>query len=106
MRHINVVELNELMQSTSDKPLLLDVREPWEFALCHLEDSKSIPMRQIPEAIEQLDPEQHTVVICHTGMRSQQVCVYLEHYGFNNVWNLTGGVHAWAVQIDRKMATY
>lgn len=106
MRHINVVELNELMETEAGKPLLLDVREPWEFAICHLEDSTLIPMRQIPEAIEQLDPEQHTVVICHTGMRSQQVCIYLEHAGFSNVWNLTGGVHAWATQIDQSMATY
>ena len=106
MRHINVVELNELMETTVGKPLLLDVREPWEFAICHLEESTLIPMRQIPEAMDKLDPEQQTVVICHTGMRSQQVCIYLEHAGFTNVWNLTGGVHAWAVQIDRRMATY
>ena len=106
MRHINVVELDELMKTKGDKPLLIDVREKWEFDICHLEDSTLIPMRQIPEALDNLDPEQHTVVICHSGIRSQQVCIYLEHAGFNNVWNLTGGVHAWATQIDRRMATY
>jgi rhodanese-related sulfurtransferase len=105
MQQLNVNDLDELMEN-GEKPALIDVREPWEYQLCHIDGSQLIPMRQIPNAIEELDPEQKTVVICHTGMRSQQVCIYLEQAGFSDVNNLMGGVHAWATQIDLSMATY
>lgn len=105
MQHISATDLHQLMTSQGT-PALIDVREPWEFSICHIQGSTLIPMRQIPEAIQQLDPDEKTVVICHTGMRSQQVCIFLEHSGFSDVINLTGGVHAWATQVDRSMATY
>lgn len=105
MQHISAIDLNQLI-SSDQTPALIDVREPWEFSICHITGSTLIPMRQIPEAMHQLDPDEKTVVICHTGMRSQQVCIFLEHSGFTNVINLTGGVHAWATQVDQSMATY
>lgn len=105
MQHISAIELNQLI-TNNEAPALIDVREPWEFTVCHIAGSQLIPMRQIPEAMQQLDPDEKTVVICHTGMRSQQVCIFLEHSGFTNVINLTGGVHAWATQVDKSMATY
>jgi rhodanese-related sulfurtransferase len=104
--HINVLELKQRLENGNCSLQLLDVRQPWEFSICHIDGSQLIPMHEIPSRLEQIDPEQELVVICHTGMRSQQVCLYLRHAGFENVLNLTGGVHAWATQVDPTMATY
>ncbi len=87
-------------------PLLLDVREPWEFALCHLPGAQLVPMRQIPSSLDQLDPDRRTVVVCHHGIRSQQVALFLQHRGFRDVINLQGGVDAWARDVDPGMPTY
>jgi len=106
MQNISVEELETRLKQGGNKPLLLDVREPWEFAICHIEGSKLIPMREIPSARQQLDSEQEIIVVCHTGVRSLQVCYYLQSEGFENVANLTGGVHAWATRVDPHMPTY
>jgi rhodanese-related sulfurtransferase len=107
MQQITAKDLKHLLDSGhSGPPLLLDVREPWEFDICRIEGSKLIPMRQIHTAVEQLDHDQHTVVICHHGVRSRQVCSYLMQMGFNNVVNLIGGVQAWAHEVDTRMPTY
>lgn len=108
MRHLTAKQLQEHLATSDTSPLLLDVREPWEYQICALENSTLIPMRQIPAAVEQgeLDPQQETVVICHHGIRSKQVGRYLENCGFDNIINLTGGVEAWAREVDVHMATY
>lgn len=89
-----------------EKPVLLDVREPWEFQIAHLAGSTHVPMRAIPARAPELDPAAETVVICHHGARSMQVAMFLERTGFGRVFNLAGGVDAWARQIDPSMATY
>ena len=106
MRQMSVTELKAYLDNAEDKPLLLDVRESWEYRVCRLEDTKLVPMRFIPEALPELDPAQETVVICHHGIRSRQVALYLEHQGFSNVINLQGGVAAWAREVDPTMPTY
>jgi len=106
MQSISVEELESRLQQADNKPLLLDVREPWEYAICHIEGSQLVPMREIPGAIDQMDLNQEIVVVCHTGVRSMHVCYYLKNEGFENVMNLTGGVHAWASRIDPNMPTY
>lgn len=95
-----------LEQDQAAPPLLLDVREPWEFDVCKIDNSRLIPMGQISHAYTSLDPEQETVVICHHGIRSRMVAMFLERQGFTNVINLRGGVDAWAKQVDSQMATY
>lgn len=97
-------ELNQHLQQ--HQPLLLDVREPWEYDICHLQGSELVPMSRIPRWAEQADKSQATVVICHHGIRSRQVAMYLEHLGFSDVINLAGGVEAWAREVDPHMATY
>ena len=87
-------------------PLLLDVREPWEVAVCAIDGSLNVPMAQIPGALGSLDPERETVVVCHHGVRSLQVAMFLERSGFSRVVNLAGGVDAWARDLDPNMATY
>ena len=106
MRHIDAKDLKQLLNSDQSRPLLLDVREHWEFEICRIEGSTLIPMGEIHYALQHLDRDRHTVVICHHGIRSQQVCFYLMQMGFNNVNNLIGGVQAWANDVDSTMPTY
>ncbi len=88
------------------KPLLLDVREPWESQLCRIEGSELAPMQSIPQRLSGLDTEREVVCICHHGGRSMQVAMFLERQGFASVFNLSGGVDAWARQVDPAMLTY
>jgi rhodanese-related sulfurtransferase len=107
MQHLTVEELAVWLADRSrPQPVLLDVREAWEYETCHLQGSLLIPMSSIPTRQEELDPEQAIVCICHHGTRSMQVGAFLERAGFEHVVNLTGGIHAWAMQIDSSMATY
>ena len=106
MREFSARELQNHLATTDSDPLLLDVREPWEYRICRLEGSQLIPMRQLGSALNTLDPNRETVVICHHGIRSRQVARFLDYRGFRNVINLDGGVAAWARDVDREMATY
>ena len=92
--------------SDAGAPLLLDVREHWEYALCALPGSVHVPMREIPARINEFDPAQPIVCICHHGVRSLQVAMFLEHRGFGSVFNLHGGVDAWAREVDHTMPIY
>ena len=106
MNNLTATELKHYLESTNSQPLLLDVREPWEFQRVHLPRSRLIPMRQIPAALPTLDPAQEIVVICHHGIRSRQVAMFMEHYGFKSIINLHGGLDAWARDVDPTMPTY
>lgn len=107
MRQMTPTELaDRLAAAGDDKPVLLDVREPWEFEICRIEGARSMPMRSVPARIEELDVDAETVVICHHGMRSEQVAMFLERQGFSNVINLSGGVAAWADSVEPGMARY
>jgi rhodanese-related sulfurtransferase len=104
MQHFNAIELQHYL--TQAHPILLDVREPWEFKVCHLEGAQLLPMREIPSKFNMLDPQQEIVVICHHGIRSRQVGYFLESNGFTRVINLSGGMAAWARDVDPQMAVY
>jgi len=95
-----------LADENRPKPVLLDVREPWEFQTCHIAGSVPIPMNSIPERLQELEEDASIVCICHHGARSMSVAAFLERNGFTQVTNLTGGVHAWALQVDNSMPTY
>lgn len=107
MRQLSPTELKTwLDDATRDRPLLLDVREGWEYERCHLEGATLLPMSAIQTRLGELDPSREMVVICHHGVRSFHVARFLEANGFSNVINLTGGVDAWARQVDHAMPTY
>jgi rhodanese-related sulfurtransferase len=107
MKSISAPELAQwLADSQRPRPLLLDVREPWETQICQIEGSELLPMRALPGRLEDLDSGRPIVCICHHGGRSAHVAIFLAHQGFADVYNLTGGVDAWARQIDARMATY
>ena len=106
MREFSATELRGYLKTAPAGPLLLDVREPWEFDKARIEGSVLAPMRTIPERLQDCNPEQEIVVICHHGIRSRMVGLYLENHGFSNIINLTGGVEAWAREVDPDMETY
>lgn len=88
------------------RPVLVDVREPWEVAVCRLPDSVHVPMNAIPARAQELDTGADTVLVCHHGARSYQVGLFLERRGFARIYNLFGGVDAWARSVDPTMTTY
>ena len=107
MNQLRPAQLAEwLADAARARPVLLDVREPWEFQTCHLPDARLVPMREVPARLAELDPAAETVVICHHGGRSQQVAAFLEKQGFSKVHNLSGGVDAWARTVDASMPVY
>ncbi len=95
-----------LADESRPKPVLVDVREPWEFERCSIDGSRPMPMATVPLRLQELDPQAETVLICHHGARSFQVGLFLEQRGFGRLYNLQGGVDAWARSVDPAMATY
>jgi rhodanese-related sulfurtransferase len=86
---------------------LLDVREPWEFETARIDSAKLIPMGDVPSrAHQELDPEEHIVVMCHHGVRSMNVTVWLRQQGFEKVQSMRGGIDAWSQRVDRKVPMY
>jgi rhodanese-related sulfurtransferase len=107
MQHMTAPELAALLADASGPaPILLDVREPWEYQTCRIEGAVLMPMNTVPAHLEQIDRDTPVVCICHHGARSLRVAQFLENNGFAEVINLTGGVHAWAQQVDPSMPTY
>lgn len=89
------------------KARLIDVREPWEFAIARIEGSELMPMGDVPSrAHQELDPEERLVVLCHHGMRSMNVTVWLRNQGFEQAQSLRGGIDAWSAEVDPSVARY
>jgi adenylyltransferase/sulfurtransferase len=86
--------------------LLLDVREPFEVAVCAIPGSRLVPMRQIPENLATLPRDQPILVLCHHGVRSLRVTQYLRAQGFDQATNIAGGIDAWAQVVDPSLARY
>jgi rhodanese-related sulfurtransferase len=90
-----------------EKIVVLDVREPWELQTAHVANTKNIAMGDVPaKAHQELDPEEHIVVMCHHGVRSANVAAWLQQQGFEKVQSLQGGIDRWARTVDPKVATY
>lgn len=107
MKTISAPALAQWLQDPDrTAPHLLDVREPWEHQICHIAGSRLLPMRALPAQVDQFDRQQPVVCICHHGGRSAHVAMWLARQGFADVYNLSGGVDAWARQVDPKIATY
>ena len=90
-----------------NKTRLIDVREPWEYATAHVDPSTPMPMGDVPSrANQELDPDEHLIVLCHHGQRSLSVTSWLRNQGFENVQSLRGGIDAWSSEIDPKVPRY
>ena len=92
---------------TSGKARLIDVREPWESATAEIPGCLLIPMGEVAaRAHQELDPDERLVVLCHHGMRSLNVAVWLRNQGFENVQSLRGGIDAWSAEVDPTVGRY
>ena len=106
LREITPTQL-QVKLTAGQKLQLIDVREPEEFAICKLPDSTLIPLNEIPKRYAEIDSEAEVILICHHGFRSAQAIQFLsQRFGFTNLINLKGGIHAWAEQVDPEMAVY
>jgi rhodanese-related sulfurtransferase len=86
---------------------LIDVREPWEFDTARVEGSLLMPMGDVPSrAHQELDPEERLVVVCHHGIRSMNVTVWLRNQGFEQAQSVRGGIDAWSAEVDPAIARY
>jgi rhodanese-related sulfurtransferase len=86
---------------------LLDVREPWEVETAWIDAAKPMPMGDVPSrAHQELDPEDHIVVVCHHGVRSMNVTVWLRQQGFEKAQSMRGGIDAWSRRVDGKVPMY
>ena len=101
---ISVEELKKLRDEGADFTLL-DVREPREYQICHL-DGKLIPQGQLASRLSELDPHAHIVVHCRSGGRSANAVKAMRGAGFDNVWNVNGGILAWIDRIDPSLTRY
>jgi rhodanese-related sulfurtransferase len=90
-----------------NKARLIDVREPWELATAHIAGSLPMPMGEVPaRAHQELDPDERLVIVCHHGIRSMNVAVWLRNQGFEQVQSLRGGIDAWSAEVDPSVARY
>jgi sulfur-carrier protein adenylyltransferase/sulfurtransferase len=105
MKEVTVQELKKLKEAGADFQLI-DVREPHEYEICNLE-GELIPMSEIPYNVDKIDKNKQVIIHCRSGKRSGDMLLWLEkNHGFNNLYNLKGGVLAWAKEIDPSMPVY
>lgn len=102
-------ELAEKLKN-GEKTNLIDVREPLEYEIARIEAAKLLPLSRFREWIDNLtaasDKREETIVMCHHGVRSAQLCAFLVQNGFEKVFNLEGGIDAWSAEIDANVPRY
>ncbi|PPD22096.1 MAG: rhodanese [Methylomonas sp.] len=86
--------------------LLLDVREAHEYAYARIEGSVHVPLRQLVERLDEFNPQQAIAVLCHHGVRSQQACVFMAQQGYDDLYNVRGGIDAWSLFCDPSVPRY
>ena len=87
-------------------PVILDVREPWEYDIAHLPGSRLVPLVDLQRAAPSLDKNDDYVILCHRGMRSELAAGWLQTHGFKHVSNLEGGIDSWSLTVDPRVARY
>ncbi|NJK27662.1 MAG: rhodanese-related sulfurtransferase [Coleofasciculaceae cyanobacterium SM2_3_26] len=108
---ISVEELAQKLTSPERDTLqLIDVREPEEVAIARIEGFSILSLSRFAEwsgnILQTFDPEQETLVLCHHGMRSAQMCQWLASQGFTNLKNIIGGIDAYARRVDKSISLY
>jgi sulfur-carrier protein adenylyltransferase/sulfurtransferase len=103
---INAEELRREMADKGSSLVLIDVREPHEWEIAHIEGARLIPLGQLPERLAELDGHSEIVTHCHHGVRSMKALAILKSAGFNRVRSLAGGIDAWADRIEVGMPRY
>lgn len=107
---ISVQELAHLLRASTQELQLIDVREPEEVVLAHIKGFSVLPLSQFSDWANQIktrfDPHAETLVMCHHGIRSAQMCQWLSHQGFTNVKNVAGGIDAYSLLVDFTVPRY
>jgi sulfur-carrier protein adenylyltransferase/sulfurtransferase len=93
------------MLDRGDDVLVLDVREPHEYQICHL-GGLVIPLNDLPKRLNELDSSRQIVCHCRSGVRSAKAVDFLQQVGFKKARNLKGGILAWADRVDPRMPKY
>ena len=104
-KELEVQELNNLINS-GFSPTIIDVREDFELEISQISGALHIPMNQIQDRMEELNPNNDYVIMCRTGVRSSQICEFLSNKNFKSISNLSGGINEWAKQIDSNLPVY
>ena len=99
-------EVARRLKAAHEVPLLLDVREDDERSTARIDPSVHIRMSEVPARLGELPRDRPIVVYCHHGTRSAMVAGYLEAMGFEHIANLTGGIDAWSLEVDARVARY
>jgi len=99
-------EAADLLAASPADAVLLDCRQPEELALAKVPGSLDIPMREIPDRAAEFDRARDILVLCHHGVRSTQVAIYLSRLGFPRVASVEGGIAAWSADVDPSIPTY
>jgi len=103
---ITIDQLKQHLASPTP-PLLLDVREQWEYDTAHIDGATLIPMAEIPaRAFKELDEDSPILVLCHHGARSMSVAVWLRNQGFEQAQSVSGGIDAWSRNVDPTVPRY
>lgn len=100
-----VEALSELIKN-NEKVTILDVREPWEYKICFIKDSVNIPLRKLEDRFNDIPRKFPIYTLCHHGKRSLKAADALIKAGVENVYNVTGGIDAWAATVDNSMPRY
>ncbi len=103
---ITPVELKTLLDG-GGSVRLIDCREPEEHAICRIEGAQLIPMRSVPQHLQELEGEESPIVVfCHHGVRSLSVVDWLRRQGIENCRSMAGGIDLWSVQVDPGVPRY
>jgi rhodanese-related sulfurtransferase len=109
MEQLSPTQLADWAKAQAQRPVLLDVREGWEYQTASVQpqalDLVHMPMQTIPARLDELDKSRPIACLCHHGGRSMQVAAFLAHHGFQ-VANVAGGIHAWSIQLDPSVPVY
>jgi len=108
MSEIPSITVHELKAGldANDDVAIIDVREPAEYSTCAIEGSILIPLSTLPDRLSELPKDKLLVMQCHHGSRSARATQFLLQHGHTNVVNLTGGIHAWTIEIDPNLMVY
>ena len=107
MKIINVLALNELLHNEAEKIQVIDVRETYEREICQLENALHIPLNRIPDKTDLINKEGKVAILCRSGVRSARAVEFLENnFQLDNLYNIEGGILAWADEIDTSMEKY
>ena len=96
IKELEAPELAQRLHGQSDNLHVIDVREMKEFTAGTMPGAKAMPMASVPVRLAELQQDKDLIIICRSGARSAQVCMFLQQQGFDNVFNLRGGLMSWA----------